>query len=180
MKKTIGLLVLSTALCAFSQESEKVAPFQVSILPNGLGLEESTTHINGVVVGLWSENPQSALSVSLFNGATGNSKGIQIGLLNYSENYSGIQWGIINKAYGDFNGWQDGGINYVAGMLKGVQTGFLNVADEMRGVQLGLLNMATELYGVQIGVFNVNSSNKFFTEFPNEVAPAMILVNWKF
>jgi hypothetical protein len=183
MRNFFYVLTVSVALSsslARSEESEKIAPFQASIIASGLSYEGRETRINGVVMGIWSENPQTALSISLFNGATGNSKGLQLGLLNYAENYSGVQWGIINHVSGNFSGWQDGAFNYVGGMFTGFQSGCINIVKDGKGFQLGLLNVATNFHGLQVGAVNLNISNNFFSRFPSEVSPGMVLVNWSF
>jgi hypothetical protein len=178
MKKSfIALIVAAMGLTATAQE---VAPFQFGILMPDVAIETSTTRINGWATGIWIENPQSALATSFVNGSTGDSKGLSIGLLNYAENYSGVQWGLVNYVKGDFTGWQDGCFNYTRGTFTGFQSGIYNVSSQMKGFQLGLINTSENLHGLQVGVININVSNKCFTELPNELAPGMMFVNWKF
>jgi hypothetical protein len=65
--------------------------------------------------------------------------------------------------------------------MKGFQCGVVNVAGSLTGLQLGLVNYAAEASsGVQIGLVNVLPKNEWFTALPNELAPGMILVNWRF
>jgi hypothetical protein len=158
----------------------KIAPFQFGLFPPDIALQPTTTRINGWSTGLWADNEQSALSTCWINGSSGNSKGLQIGFINYGDNYSGAQFALINSCLGDFSGWQDGWINYVGGTCKGFQSGIYNFSKEMRGFQLGWINVCSRMYGLQIGVLNLNISNKFFTDLPSELAPGMVIVNWKF
>lgn len=166
------LLVAGTALAS--------APLQVSITPD-IALCRRTTTINGLTLGLWSENPQTALALGVVNGSTGQSAGLSWAfILNYSENYTGIQWAPINYASGEFLGWQGGFVNY-AGTMKGLQTGTLNITSRLTGLQFGFINYAETVdTGLQIGLINIIPRNPVFTELPNALAPAMIFVNWRF
>ena len=67
--------------------------------------------------------------------------------------------------------------------MKGLQTGFVNYAGHMQGLQFGALNFAEAADEglLQIGFVNIIRSNdSWFGDFPNEVAPAMVFVNWQF
>ena len=78
-------------------------------------------------------------------------------------------------------GGQVGIVDYVEGSMKGVQFGGVNYAGHLKGVQIGIVDYAASATtGVQIGILNLMPQNTWFTEFPNEVAPGMILVNWRF
>lgn len=178
MKKWLVMAIVMTAgLVSFSED---VAPFQLGLLGPDFSLEPSSTRINGWVTGFWSESPQSALSTSWFNGSTGDSKGLQIGLLNYADSYSGAQFAGINWVSGDFSGWQAGAFNYVRGTCEGFQSGIYNLTTGMRGLQLGVFNSASEMHGVQIGLVNIIASNALLTELPEELSPGMLFVNWSF
>lgn len=156
-------------------------PLQLSLTPD-IAIFDRTETIEGLSVGIWGENPQRALALGVVNGSTGRSAGLNLGLmLNYSDNYSGIQWAPINYTKGDFLGWQGGLVNYTRGTMKGLQSGVLNSAGRLTGLQLGLLNYAeTAETGVQIGLVNLMPRNAWFTGLPNELAPGMVFVNWRF
>ena len=81
-----------------------------------------------------------------------------------------------------FLGWQSGFINYTGGKEKGLQTGTVNYASDLTGLQLGLANFADYAEtGIQIGLINViRETETWFKEFPDAVAPGMIIVNWRF
>ncbi len=155
-------------------------PLQVSLTPD-IALHGRTETIEGLTVGLWSENPQTALALGVVNGSTGESAGLSWALiLNYAENYTGIHWAPINYTSGEFLGWQGGFVNYAATM-KGLQTGTVNITGRLTGLQLGLINYAETVdTGLQIGLINIIPENQLFTELPNALAPAMIFVNWRF
>lgn len=149
-----------------SSESVASKPLQLSLVP-GIALHDNSTHIEGVSLGIWSENPQRALTLGLVNGSTGQSSGFSWAyLLNYSDSYTGVQWAPVNYTKGNFLGWQSGFVNY-AGNLKGLQLGFLNYAKSVDE-------------GVQIGVINLMPENKWFAGLPEELAPGMIFINWHF
>ena len=140
--------------------------FQCSLTPD-IALHSRGTRIEGFALSIWGENPQTAFALGFVNGSRGDSVGFSLGLLNYSENYTGIQWGPINYCSGHYLGWQNGMVNY-SKSLKGLQTGFLNYAKSADvGVQIGLINLMAE-------------TEEWFSALPNELAPAMIFVNWRF
>ena len=126
--------------------------FQMSLIPD-VAIHSKTTYIKGASLNVWGENPQNAFALGLINGSTGNSSGFSLGLLvNYADSY------------------------------KGFQIAPINYASRLQGLQLGLVNMAmTAEEGVQIGVINIISqTDKWFSNFPNEVAPGMVFVNWRY
>lgn len=142
--------------------------FQLSLIPD-IAIHSQTTHIKGVSLGLWGENPQTALTLGVVNGSTGSSSGISLGFLaNYSESYKGAQLAWI--------------ANYASGQFTGLQWAAFNYAANLHGLQLGLVNFADASdKGLQVGLINVmNNTKEWFTNFPDEVAPVMALVNWRF
>ncbi len=169
-----GIMVASGAMAGGK-------PLQVSITPD-IALYDRNEQIEGLVIGIWSENPQRALALGLVNGSTGRSAGLSWALvLNYADNYKGIQWAPINYTKGDFLGWQGGFVNYTDDRMKGLQSGVVNYAGRLTGLQLGTVNYAeTAETGVQIGLVNLIPRNEWFTGLPNELAPGMVFVNWRF
>ncbi len=165
IKKIVLLLVLSlVGASAFAQ----TGAFQLSLTPD-VAIQPRTTQIEGFTLGVWSENPQNGFALGLVNGSTGHSSGLSLGLLgNYSDSYRGAQiaW-LANYAKGDLVGFQCAAFNYAAS-LHGLQLGYVNYAGASNG-------------GVQIGLVNImNETKDWFRQFPHEVAPAMVLVNWRF
>ncbi len=161
--------VFAMTCCFFATGAfAETQPFQLSVTPD-LAIHSRATHIAGVSLGIWSENPQNAIALGVVNGSTGNSSGLSLGLLaNYSENYKGAQLAWL--------------ANYSSGTFTGVQWSAFNYAARLNGLQLGLINFAeTSEKGVQIGLINIMKETKqWFSNFPNEVAPAMVLVNWRY
>jgi hypothetical protein len=142
--------------------------FQLSLIPD-VAIHSKTTHIKGVSLSIWGENPQTAFALGVVNGSTGDSSGISLGLLaNYAENYTGAQLAYI--------------ANYSSIEHSGLQLAAFNYAERLHGLQLGFINFAgTSEKGVQVGLINImNQTKKWFSNFPNEVAPGMIFVNWRF
>ena len=145
------VLVLLGCLIATGAFAETKG-FQLSLIPD-VAIYSKTTYIKGASINVWGENPQNAFALGLINGSTGNSSGFSLGLLvNYADSYRGFQIAPINYA------------------------------SRLQGLQLGLVNMAmTAEEGVQIGVINIISqTDKWFSNFPNEVAPGMVFVNWRY
>lgn len=157
-------------------------PFNLSLTPDIAVYDRSET-IEGVTLSIWGENPQTSLALGIANGSTGQSAGLSWALiLNYADDYKGIQWAPINYTQGDFLGWQGGFVNYTAGSMKGLQSGVVNYAGRTTGLQFGFVNYAVDAdAGVQIGLVNIIRQNtRWFGGLPEELAPAMILVNWRF
>lgn len=177
MKMIMTLLVV--ALAATGAMATK--PIQLSLTPD-VSLFGQNEKIEGVTLSLWGENPQSGLALGIVNGSSGQSAGLSVGcILNYADNYTGIQVAPINYAKGDVLGWQAGFVNYTDGYMKGLQTGVVNYAGRLTGLQFGLVNFAqTAETGLQIGLLNLMPQNPWFIALPDDLAPAMILVNWRF
>jgi len=72
--------------------------------------------------------------VGIVNGSTGRSAGVSLGIVNYANNYKGLQWSLVNYTERDFAGWQGGpffgllvsAVNYTGGTMKGLQAGVVN------------------------------------------------------
>jgi len=158
-------LVLICCLFATGVYAE-TKPFQLSLTPE-IALQSQTTSIKGLSLNIWGENQQTGFALGFVNGSKGDSSGLSLGLVNYGESYTGAQVGFVN---------------YTSAELIGVQWGWVNYAEKVRGVQLGLVNIAaTADKGLQLGLVNIMKESKtWFTEFPREVAPAMVLANWRF
>lgn len=179
MKKLLtclALFMLSSGIMAGTH------PFNLSLTPD-IAVYDRTETIEGITLSVWGENPQTSLALGIVNGSTWQSAGLSWALfLNYADDYKGIQWAPINYTKGDFFGWQDGFVNYSGGNMRGLQMGFVNYAGRVTGLQLGFVNFANDAdAGVQIGIVNIIRSNtNWFTDLPEELAPAMLFVNWRF
>jgi hypothetical protein len=178
MKKLIKVL---SGVCIAGGMAIASEPIQLSLTPE-VAIHNRNTRIEGVALSIWGENPQTALALGLVNGSTGKSAGLSWSwLLNYADNYEGVHWGLINYTKGDFLGWQAGAVNYTEGPMKGLQTGFVNYAGNLNGLQFGVINYAeTAKTGVQIGLLNLIPSNPWFSGLPDQLAPGMVFINWRF
>lgn len=143
------------------------AVLQLSLLPD-IALHDRDDTVKGISIGVWSENRQSALTLGLVSGAPGRSSGIMFSFLaNYSQDYTGIQLAPINVSTKSHAGIQWGTINY-AGKLSGIQLGLLNFAERAdSALQIGAINI-------------IGSTDGWFDDFPSEIAPVMVLANWRF
>lgn len=164
--KTLILIFMS---CFFVTGAlAETQSFQLSLIPD-IAIHSKGTHIKGVSLGIWGENPQTALALGVVNGSTGRSSGISLGLLaNYAENYEGAQLAWI--------------ANYSSGSLSGLQLAAFNYAEKLHGVQIGYVNFAAASdKGVQVGFINImKNTTEWFRNFPDEIAPVMPFVNWRF
>lgn len=123
--------------------------FQASLTPD-VAILDKTERIEGLTLSIWGCNPQTAIALGLINGTSGDSKGVSIGFANYGQ------------------------------MYRGIQLGFANADDEFKGLQLGVINSTKKTSsGIQLGLFNIIKESHWFINFPNELAPFMILVNWR-
>ena len=164
MKKLV--LILIGCLFATGAIAETQA-FQLSLIPD-IAIQSKTTHIKGFSLGIWSENPQNGLALGVVNGSTGSSSGLSLAFLaNYSETYKGAQLAWI--------------ANYSSGKASGLQWAAFNYAEKLHGLQLGFINYAkTSEAGLQVGIINImDETKKWFGNFPDEVAPGMVFVNWR-
>jgi len=157
------------------------APVQLSLTPD-IAIYDRSERVEGVALSIWGENPQSALALGFVNGSTGQSAGLSWSfILNYADSYKGLQWAPVNYTENDFLGWQLAFVNITGGSMQGLQTGWVNFAGQLTGLQLGFVNIAdTAETGVQIGVLNFIPQNEWFTRLPDELAPGMVFVNWRF
>lgn len=180
MKKIIVLACLGIIMVA-TEAMAGSKPIQLSLTPDIAIFDRGTT-IEGLTLSIWGENPQTSLALGIVNGSTGRSVGFSGGcLLNYADSYKGVQLAPVNYTKANFLGWQAGIVDYTEGSVKGLQTGLVNYAGHLTGLQLGIFNYAsTTTTGVQIGIINLLPQNGWFTNFPDELAPGMLIVNWRF
>jgi len=170
----LAMVLFSTGTIAATK------PFNFSLTPDVAVYPRSDT-IEGFTASVWGENQQTSLALGVANGTVGQSAGLSVGLiLNYADDYKGIQWAAINYTKKDFLGWQGGLVDYVAGTMMGLQSGVVNYAGRVKGLELGLVNYTEDVEaGCQIGLINIIGTNKsWFHDLPNSLAPTMIIVNW--
>lgn len=185
MKKII--IAVLAAATAFGAYAEK-AGFQLSLVPD-IAIQDRTTEINGVSIGVWNENPSPEFQwqFGFVNGTTGDSVGVQWfvflpTIYNYAENYTGLQMGFVNVATGSMTGLQWGWLGNYAGDLTGVQLGMVNIATAVDGgFQWGVVNYAETANNLfQLGLVNVIADNEWFSDFPSDLAQGFVIVNWTF
>jgi len=175
---TIALFfVVGLTSQAFAQDRA----FQLSLTP-GIALHDRDVRIEGVSLGIWSENPQKSLTLGFVSGSTGDSSGFSWSfLVNYADSYKGVHWAPVNYTKQDFVGWQSGFVNYTEQDFKGFQSAAVNYAGHLKGLQLGLFNyVETASSGVQVGFVNIIRENRWFKDLPSSVAPGMVIANWRF
>lgn len=164
VKKSILLLIG----CLFATAAFADQTFQLSLVPD-VAIHSQSTHIKGLSLSIWGENPQTAVAIGVVNGSTGESSGISLGFLaNYAESYTGAHLAWI--------------ANYSAARFSGLQWAAFNYAARLNGLQLGLINFAAATdRGVQVGLVNIMKTNQtWFARLPDEGVPAMVFINWRF
>lgn len=185
MKKFI-IMAVCCAVASGAMSATK--PFQASLTPD-IAIEDRTSDINGISIGVWNENPSSKFQwqFGFVNGSTGDSVGVQWfvflpTLYNYAENFTGAQLGWINWTSGKLVGAQLGFVS-IADNLTGVQWSMVNYAKTTTaGVQLGWVNYSGTVtdWAFQLGLINIIEDNNWFTDAPQDLAKGMIIANWSF
>lgn len=177
--------LLASAMCLCLAAAVRGAmpadePFQASLTPD-IAIYPPSQTISGLTLSIWGQNPQHSLALGFVNGTSGHSSGLSIGLINYGDDYLGVQWAFVNYDTGDFLGWQKGVVNFTTGKFTGFQLGIVNYAGDLNGFQLGVVNIADKAAGLQIGIVNIIAQNNaWFTDLPDSLAPAFIIANWRF
>ena len=150
MNKTIKTLILCAIVSTISSTAFGSKAFQASLAP-GIAIHDRNQRIEGLTLSVWGENPQTALALGIINGTTGNSGGLGIGFINYSDVYKGVQLAFVNADH-NLHGFQFGFLNFAGNTKTGFQFGFINV---------------------------IKSNKKWFSNFPDEIAPFMLFINWR-
>ena len=160
------IIIIAAFFIGAASLNAQESAFQLSLTPD-IAIQSRTTDIEGLSLGIWSENPQHSLTLGFVNGSTGDSGGFSLAFIfNYDDSYTGVQWAVVNYSKQNFVGWQSGFVDYAEGSFK--------------GLQFGLINYAETLDGLQIGLFNVAMNNPMFDEFPDKLAKGFPIVNWSF
>lgn len=181
MKTLIACMAL---LLASAGAMAATKPFNMSLTPD-VALCDRNDSIEGFTLCVWGENQQESFALGIANGTKERSAGFSLGFLNYGDNYRGLQLGLVNVDKQDAFGWQgcffSSVVNWTSNSMTGLQTGVVNFAGHLKGVQFGFVNYADDgKSGVQIGLINIFPKNQWFSALPEELAPGMILVNWRF
>lgn len=179
--KKLMVAVLGCAMASGAMAES--AGFQLSLTPD-IAIQDRNTEITGLSIGIWNENPSPKFNwqIGFANGTTGDSVGVQFpAIYNYAESYTGLQLGIVNYSTEQFVGLQWGVVN-VANELTGAQLGTVNVAQSVdSGFQMGVVNYAATADNLfQLGVINIIADNAWFSDFPDDLAQGMVIVNWSF
>ena len=100
-----------------------------------------------------------------YNSVGGEFVGAQVGGLNILEGSGlGLQVGIVNLD-NDFTGVRIAGVNY-AKNLYGGELAFVNISEVARGLQVGVFNYSEQLQGLQIGILNIAKNSEVFPALP--------------
>jgi len=178
MKKILlSLGVLMIALVATAEPKL----FNLSITP-GIAVYGEQEKIEGVTLSIWGQNEQKSLALGIVNGSTGPSAGLDCAMiLNYTDNYTGVKFAMVNYTNQNAWGWDSGFVNYSKGLFCGLATGAVNYASRLNGVEFGFINYADQTdSGLQLGLINIIDSNKTWFEDSKRLAPVMIFFNWGF
>ena len=177
MKKLLTLL----SIFALAHSVHADYGFQASLTPDIAIVPQGST-IRGVALNVWGENQVNGFDLGFVNGLVGDSSGFSWSFIgSYADDYTGVLWGgFFAVSHGEVIGWQSAAVNINQGSLKGLQSGLVNIGENVRGVQLGLVNYTKQMYGVQIGLANIIESNAWFDDFPTDLAKGFPIVNWSF
>lgn len=116
------------------------------------------------------DQPIKGLRLNLIYGRNAAMTGLDVGIANHvAGRMRGVQWGVVNLA-DTMVGWQSGTINYTSGAFEGFMWGAVNYTGHINGLQLGLVNYAARAKGIQIGLVNIIKQGGQF--------PVMVIANW--
>ena len=182
MKKVVLSLVAVFMLFAVSAQAQvvKLSLWGDICVPN----EDYT---GGLEIGIGSETQAvDGVQFGIIYSKAGKLQGVQLGLVNNTDEGIGVQWGLLNLAkeftgveLGFVNiadtmkGIQWGAVNWTKGDFTGAQLGFVNYADNVTGIQFGFVNWANTMKGVQLGLVNVIKNNTMFL-------PVFVIFNFCF
>ena len=119
-------------------------------------------------------NSVGVFRLSLY-GVNSGMTGLDLGIWNEtrSQTQVGLQWGIVGKSLGGFQGWQANMVNISSNMFEGFQSGWINYhSGKFTGLQFSLVNYAEEMNGIQLGLINIIQKGGFL--------PWFILFNFSF
>lgn len=170
MKKlTLALLAcFSVVACAFATDAEtspalkRVETRTVETVPFAFSGSD-TIDIVGLRLGAWGKcHNITGLDLSIGGTEAQNAYGLQIALLRNKVNdvAGAVQITLGANIATELTGVQLGLLWNEAVMVRGVQVGIANVANDVRGFQIGLLNTTDMIYGYQFGLINVIRGSK--------------------
>ncbi|OGW75697.1 MAG: hypothetical protein A2Z72_03215 [Omnitrophica bacterium RBG_13_46_9] len=178
VKKFLILSLFCLLAMSQSAKAEDSEPIQLAIF-NPIQIVPETDSINGARLSLFYTVNKDVSGLSLVwlgvNRATGDVKGVEIGLGNWVEGSSyGLQAGLLNHAGKRFVGLQYGAVNITEGDFTGIQWGFVNWTEGfMHGSRCGVVNISKgQSAGADLGIVNYNdgSFNGFQGGFFNYAA----------
>jgi hypothetical protein len=148
----IGMLAL-TALLA-------VAPAQAGDKPIQIALFSPVQIFSP-------EQSIAGLRISILYGRNVNMTGLDWGLVTRTTGkFEGVQWGVAGFVDGNATGIQANWVNITRQDFTGLQWGVYNSAGHAEGVQVGLLNTTGSIKGLQIGLLNFIQKGGWLPFFP--------------
>ena len=157
MKKVVLSLVAVFMLFAVSAQAQV---FKLSLWGDICVPNEDYT--GGLELGIGSETEAvDGVQWGIIYSKAGKLQGVQLGLVNNTDDGTGVQWGLVNLAQ-DFTGIQYGFVNWTKGEFTGAQLGFINYAKQVTGLQWGFVNYTETMKGIQLGLVNIIKNNTMF------------------
>ena len=174
-RNVLILAVLCVVMLPLSARAEGAKPLQLAVF-NPIQLVPEDESIKGLRLSLFYTLNKDVTGLSLVwlgvNRATGDVRGVELGLGNWVEgssyglqgglvNYTGdrcvgVQYGAANVVGGDFTGLQWGFVNWTEGFMHGMQAGIGNISKGPSvGMDWGLVNYSEKSFkGFQGGLIN--------------------------
>ncbi|MBO7431892.1 MAG: hypothetical protein J6U02_03240 [Elusimicrobia bacterium] len=157
MKKVVLSLVAVFMLFAVSAQAQV---FKLSLWGDICVPNEDYT--GGLELGIGSETEAvDGVQWGIIYSKAGKLQGVQLGLVNNTDDGTGVQWGLVNLAQ-DFTGIQYGFVNWTKGEFTGAQLGFVNYSKQVTGLQWGFVNYTETMKGIQLGLVNIIKNNTMF------------------
>ena len=159
-KILIALIVGVCFIALFSSALTAWSPAKFSLWP-GVWSVPSNADIKGVNFGFVTfgqkKKTLAGADLALLLGHTPNISGVQMSIVNKSENVGGAQLAFLGNFCDNLSGMQLASLNSVCTSKSFFQMGILNFMETSKsGFQLGLINAAdSKSYGFQFGFFNI-------------------------
>jgi len=140
-KRILGITAAGILMAAAVAHADP-KPIQLALTPE-IELVPADESIKGLRLNIYGENKDvMGLSLGFVNKSTGNTSGVELGLVDLTEGeFHGWQYGwAYAKTEGRFIGLQNGIVTYTGGNFTGLQYGLVDTtAGNYKGVQVGLV-----------------------------------------
>ena len=115
--------------------------------------------VYGIDIGIFATRSDEVKGIQLgwFQATTTKLYGIQNSILSRSTEATGLQIGFGNITFNEMNGLQIGVVNGASHQMNGLQLGLINIAGTLKGVQIGVVNVI--MHGAPVPFMPILNAN---------------------